>query len=291
VVAIGIAIQRVMTEGPTITIVFKAAEGIEAGKTFVKYKDVNIGQVTAVQLAENYSKVEVTAKIAKSAADLMGGGREVLDRRAAHYPGRNLGTRHPALWQLHRVRSRQVGQGAAQVHRLDMQPTITDQPGRKFVLMAHDLGSLGIGAPIYYRRLQVGEVAAHNLAADGKLVEITVFVKAPYEKYVNPETRFWNASGIDVSVDPDGLDVRTESVLALLVGGLAFDTPSFVPPSEPAAENTAFKLYLDRATAIKQPEAIARRYVLYFTESVQGLETGAPVTLSACRWARSPRSV
>ena len=138
---------------------------------------------------------------------------------------------------------------------------------------------MGIGSPIYYRRLQVGEVAAHNLAADGKSVEITVFVNAPYDKYVNPETRFWNASGIDVSVDADGLDVRTESVLALLAGGLAFDTPSFLPPDEPAAENTAFKLYPDRATAMKQPEAIARRYVLYFTESVQGLEVGAPVTL------------
>ena len=71
VVAIGIAVQRVLSEGPTITIVFKAAEGIEAGKTFVKYKDVNIGQVTAVKLSPDYTKVEVTAKIAKSAAGLI----------------------------------------------------------------------------------------------------------------------------------------------------------------------------------------------------------------------------
>ena len=71
VVAIGIAIQRVLSEGPTITIVFTAAEGVEAGKTFVKYKDVNIGQVTAVRLSADYSKVEVTAKIDKSAAGLM----------------------------------------------------------------------------------------------------------------------------------------------------------------------------------------------------------------------------
>src|ERR1700675_883778 len=71
VVAIGIAVQRILTEGPTITVVFKSAEGIEAGKTFVKYKDVNIGQVTAVQLTDDYGKVEVKAKIAKSAQGLM----------------------------------------------------------------------------------------------------------------------------------------------------------------------------------------------------------------------------
>src|SRR5262245_66555675 len=70
VVAIGVAVQRILSEGPTITIVFKAAEGVEAGKTFIKYKDVNIGQVTAVQLSDDYTKVTVTAKIAKSAEGL-----------------------------------------------------------------------------------------------------------------------------------------------------------------------------------------------------------------------------
>ena len=71
VVAVGIAVQRVLSEGPTITIVFNNAQGIEAGKTAVKYKDVNIGQVAAVQLSDDYSSVTVTAKIAKSAANLM----------------------------------------------------------------------------------------------------------------------------------------------------------------------------------------------------------------------------
>src|SRR4030095_29891 len=71
VVALGIAIQRVLSQGPTITIIFKVAEGLEGGKSDIKYKDVNIGQVTAVELASDYSRVEVTAKIAKSAAALM----------------------------------------------------------------------------------------------------------------------------------------------------------------------------------------------------------------------------
>ena len=70
-VAIGIAVQRIRSEGPTITIVFTAAEGIEAGKTFIKFKDVVIGRVTAVNLTPDYSKVEVTAKITKRAAGLM----------------------------------------------------------------------------------------------------------------------------------------------------------------------------------------------------------------------------
>ena len=106
VVAIGIAVQRILSEGPTITIVFKAAQGIEAGKTFIKYKDVNIGQVTAVQLSADYSQVEVTAKIAKSAAGLMVEDAKFLVVRAAHDPERGLRPRHAAVRQLHRVRGR-----------------------------------------------------------------------------------------------------------------------------------------------------------------------------------------
>ena len=109
-----------------------------------------------------------------------------------------------------------------------MPPIITGgQPGRQFVLKASDLGSLGIGSPIYYRRLQVGQVIAYDLSSDGKAMDIKIFVNSPYDKYVNPGTRFWNASGIDVSVGAGGVDVRTQSLVALLAGGVAFDTPPF----------------------------------------------------------------
>ena len=279
VVGIGIAIQQILSEGPTITIVFRAAQGIEAGKTFIKYKDVNIGQVTAVQLDDDFAKVQVTAKIAKSAAGLMVEDAKfwVVEPRVSLSGVSGLST----LLSGNYI-GFQAGQSKSKQRKfvgLDVPPTITDQPGRKFTLQASDLGSLGVGSPIYFRRLTVGQVAAYDLAADGKAVSITVFINAPYDKFVSPETRFWNASGIDVSVGAGGVEVRTEGLVALLAGGLAFDTPAFLTVTEPAAENTTFTLYRDRDTAMKQPETIARRYVLNFNESVRGLSVGAPVML------------
>ena len=163
---------------------------------------------------------------------------------------------------------------------LEVPPIITSgQPGRQFVLKAKDLGSLGIGSPIYYRRLQVGQVIAYDLSSDGAAMDIKIFVNAPYDKFVNPSTRFWNASGIDVSIGAGGVDVRTQSLVALLAGGLAFDTPPFAPTAEPAAANAVFTLYADQSTAMKQPESISVRYVLYFNETMRGLSVGAPVTL------------
>src|SRR5215475_2021290 len=169
VVAIGIAVQRILNEGPTITIVFKAAEGVEAGKTFIKYKDVNIGQVTAVQLASDYSQVEVTAKIAKSAEGLIVEDATfwVVEPRVTLSGISGLGT----LLSGNYI-GFEVGKSTKKQRKfigLEVPPIITGgQPGRQFVLNTDTLGWLGIGSPIYYRRLQAGQVMAYDLAGDGK---------------------------------------------------------------------------------------------------------------------------
>jgi paraquat-inducible protein B len=279
-VAIGIAIQRILSEGPTVTIIFKSAGGVEAGKTFVKYKDVNIGQVTAVQLASDFTMVEVIAKIDKSAAGLM-----VEDAKFWVVEPRVTLSGVTGLSTL--LSGNYIGFEAGKSDKkqrnftgLETAPIITGgQPGREFVLKADDLGSLGIGSPVYYRRLQVGQLVAYDLAADGKAVQIKVFVNTPYDKFVNSGTRFWNASGIDVSVGAGGVELRTQSLVSVLAGGIAFETPPFSVKAASAAADTVFTLYSDQVTAMKQPEAIARRYVLFFRESVRGLSVGAPVTV------------
>jgi len=279
VVAIGIAIQRVRSEGPTITIVMKDAEGIEAGKTFIRYKDVRIGLVSAVELSEDYAKVLVRAKIAKHAAGLMVADAKfwVVEPRISLSGVSGLGT----LLSGNYIGFQMGKSGESQnlFLALDEPPIVTDQPGRQFVLKSPTLGSLGVGTPIYYRRLNVGQVAGYNLAPDGKSVEIKVFVNAPYDKYVTTETRFWNASGVNVTLGADGVNVRTESIAALIAGGVAFDVPEFVTLGKPAAANAVFTLYRYRAIAMKEPDPVERRYVLRFNESVRGLSSGAPVTL------------
>ena len=175
-VALGIAVQSYLTKGPTITILFKAAEGIEAGKTFIKYKDINIGQVSAVKLSEDYSKIEVTAKMDKRAEGLIVEDSKfwVVQPRVTLSGISGIGT----LLSGNYI-GIDPGKSKKRSNRftgLEVAPIVTGgQPGKEFLLRADDLGSLGIGSPVYYHRLNVGQVIAYDLAGDGRSFEIKVF--------------------------------------------------------------------------------------------------------------------
>ena len=277
-VGIGIAVQRIRAEGPTITIIFRAAEGIEAGKTFIRYKDVIIGQVKTVQFTEDYQNVEVTAKISKRAAGLMvedaqfwvvrptislSGISGLNTLLSGNYIGFQAGTSTVEDTDF-------IG--------LEKAPFVAGRLGHVYTLKADDLGSLAVGSPVHYRHLPVGQVVSFELAPDGKSVDIQVFVSTPYDNFVSLGTRFWRVSGIGVTVDSNGLDIRTESLASLLVGGLSFDAPPFIHDTTVAPPDSVFPLYGDRATAMKARDAITRQYVLRFNESLRGLAVGAPVT-------------
>jgi paraquat-inducible protein B len=152
-------------------------------------------------------------------------------------------------------------------------------PGREFILRAGSLGSLGIGSPISYRRLNVGQVIGYDLSQDGTSMDIKIFMNAPYDGYITSDTRFWEASGINASMGAGGFSLETESVLSILIGGIRFETPPSATAGKPAPEKSVFTLFGNRDAAMAPPVSEAERYALYFHESLQGLSVGAPVTL------------
>jgi len=150
-------------------------------------------------------------------------------------------------------------------------------PGRQFVLRGHDLGSVGIGDTVFFRRVQVGQVTAAELDKDGNGVTVRIFVNAPYDQYVTTNTRFWHASGIDLSLDAGGFKVHTESLAAIILGGIAFQTPPGIAVSAPAEADAVFTLFSDRAQAMRLPDTTVKSWAVVFDESLRGLEPGSPV--------------
>ncbi len=111
------------------------------------------------------------------------------------------------------------------------------------------------------------------------MITVIVFVRAPYDQYVNPNTRFWHASGVDVSVSATGLKVQAQSVLSILIGGIAFETAATDAVLPAAEANTVFPLFSSREEAFKAPPRQPQTYVLNFKDSVRGLSPGAPVEM------------
>jgi paraquat-inducible protein B len=273
-----VAVTRIMNQGPTITIVWKSAEGLEAGKTKIHYNGVAVGTIDTIRLSDDHQTVVTTAQMAPETDDIL-----LDDTRFWVVSARISGANISGLGTL--ISGSYIGMeiGSSKKTRrhfvgLDAPPVVTgDVPGRFYTLRAPDLGSLDTGTPLFFRRLQVGEVAAYALDADGKSLSVKVFVKAPYDQYVTPNTRFWQASGIDVSLSASGLSVQTQSLLSILIGGIAFETPADGTVLPAAGADTVFRLFPDRASAFEQPARAPQTYALRFDQSVRGLTVGAPV--------------
>ncbi len=276
-----LAVKAVLEKGPTITITFKTAEGLEAGKTKIKYKNVDVGEVKEIHFTKDLSHVVVTAEMDPRAKPHL-----VEDTRFWVVRARVAGGQVSGLGTLFSGSYIGLDVGKSTKRRkefegLEVAPIVTgDVPGRQFVIRGEELGSLDIGTPVFFRRVQVGRVVAHELDQDGGGVTVKIFVEAPFDRHVNPNTRFWNAGGIDITADASGVKVHTQSVVSLLLGGIAFETPAASPVALQADEDQIFTLFPDRTQAMKRPDTDVVPFTTYFTGSLRGLSVGAPADFS-----------
>jgi paraquat-inducible protein B len=279
-IAGGLAVRAVIERGPEITLQLASAEGLEANKTKIKYKDVAIGTVTALALSDDRRSVKVTATMNKQAESLLVENSRFWVVRPRIGAGGVSG-----LTTLMSGAYVAIDPGRSPTRRsdflgLETPPLVVgNMPGRQFLLAAEDLGSIDIGVPIYFRRVPVGRVVGFAMHPDGRSVDVRAFIDAPFDRFVTPNSRFWHASGIDVSLAADGMKLEMQSLVSLAVGGIAF---SNVDNNNDAAMNEAlaeskFTLFSDRATALRLPDGVAQNYVLIFNESVRGLTVGSPV--------------
>ncbi|MFZ6647008.1 intermembrane transport protein PqiB [Undibacterium sp. TJN25] len=280
-IGIWLVVHSITSQGPVITISFKSAEGLEAGKTRIRYKDVDVGHVKAITLSPDRKRVLVTAQLIKSASDIL-----ATDTRFFVVKPRISGGSVSGLNTLLSGNFISVDIGTAETTTdefvgLEEPPLVTrDSPGREFVLHGAQTGSVNYGSPIFFRHINAGHVTKFALDQDGKGVTIRVFIDAPYDQYVTPDTRFWHASGVDMQLDANGLRVTTESLTSLIEGGLAFqDHDDALPGGKPAFEGTVFPLFDDREHAMRAPDTKVRSFLMYFPESLRGLSKGAPVDL------------
>ena len=273
--------RTLIEQGPLMTLTFDTAEGLAAGQTQVKYKAVALGTVESIDLSPDNSHVAVKVRMNHVGARFLTSNARFWVER----PRFNL-TDLSALDTLVSGAYISVDPGAPggtyQDHftGLEQPPGVrSDEPGRTYVLTADNLGSLITGSPVFYRDVMVGEVLGYDIGNGLGPVKISIFVRAPFDNLVRPDSRFWNSSGIAAEIQGGVLQVELQSIQAAITGGVTFSMPEDAENSTPSPNNTTFRLYASHQEA--ESAAFKRQIpiVSYLTSSVSGLTRGAPVDI------------
>jgi paraquat-inducible protein B len=268
--------------GPEITLTLTTADGLVVDQTQVKHKAVPLGTVSDITLSEDLKSARVKLRMNEGTKPILTDHARFWVVRPRISAGNLTGLETIVSGPYIEVDPGPPGGKPARAFKaLDEPPgRESDEPGRVFVLHAARLGSLSVGAPLYYRDVEVGEILSYDLGDGRGPVVLRAFVREPFDRFVRARSRFWNASGLSVTTTATGLHVEVESLQSVVSGSVAFETPQTSEAEPPAAENARFELFEDRAAAEAASYRVRIPCVSYFHASVQGLARGSPVLVS-----------
>jgi paraquat-inducible protein B len=233
--------DRISDYGPEITIRFRDGSGIRVAQTPIRYRGVQVGEVTAVGLSKDQRHVEVKARLQHSAAGIAREGTLFWIVRPEFGIGNITGLSTvlsgPEIQALPGA-----GEPSSEFTGLESAPAGLELRGLKIVVRTGNLGSLQRHSPVYYRGVEVGVVQDASLTPDATAVHVHVLIRQPYAPLVRANSVFWNASGVSVSGGlVRGVEVKLESLRSLAAGGINFATPT--ASARPAREGQVFPLH------------------------------------------------
>jgi paraquat-inducible protein B len=276
-----LAWSTISQRGPLITITFETAEGLQADQSHVRHKDVDMGVVEKIALTPDRKRVLVTVRMNREAEPLLTDNAEFWVVRPRFFAGAISGLQ--TLFSGSYIDLLPAADGGAPKRDfvgLENPPVLqSDVPGRTFLLQAKRIGSLNLGSPILFRDLEVGEILGWDIGEMARDITIHAFVREPFDKYVHDNSRFWNASGANVQLGPNGLQLQVQSLRAIVLGGIAFETPDDPNITEESQTDHAFPLFENEDEADSSTYKRSVPFVANFTSSVAGLAAGSPVTL------------
>ena len=278
-VGIWLIFKTYIEKGTEIQISFNNGYNLEAGKTRIKFKEVNIGLVHAITFSDDYSKVILKATINREATSLLKEDTRfwVVKPQLTIREISNVST---LVSGVYIALEPGEGESSNQFSGLETPPGITsDQKGKQITLTTDELGSLDYGSPIYHKGILVGKILGYEASDDQKDILVHGFVENPYGDIIQSNTRFWNVSGFDLVADANGLTLRSESLQSFLLGGVSFDNMTNSSDVLDSMEESIFTLYKNKEIAQEKIFSLSVPFVFYFAEPVRGLFVGAPVEL------------
>lgn len=278
-IAAWLAYQYYAELGPEIKIVFPNNEGLQAGQSVIKYRDVTIGKVTKINLENDGSRVAVYARIDKTAEAFLNehtkfwivkpevglGGVSGLDTLIS-------GT-YINLYTTKGEESRREFTGLPYVFR-------ADKEGEYFHLNAPQGYNIAQGTPIFFKNMKVGEIEYVMISMDGRSIDFYAYIEKEYVPYVHTDSKFWVRSALDVDFSNGRLDVNIAPLSHLIQGGISFSS-SGADAEDEIPNDYIFNLYkngnIAEGTKIGKGGKSVKRFEIHVVDSISKLKQEAPV--------------
>lgn len=283
IIALGIGLwlawSRLSQIGPIIQIAFTSAEGLEAGKTKIRYKDLAVGTVTSIDLSNDLKQIIVTAQMLRTAEPLLKKDSQfwIVKPQISASGITGLGTIVSGNYIT--VSPGKDEDRANHFTGLDEAPQIqSTEEGLRVRLLTNDARGVNVGTAIYYRGIAVGQIEQIRFSEHYDNLYLTAFIHAPYDRLITNNTKFWNVSGINFSMGAEGANLEMQSLEALVRGGITFSTPTTLNNNDtPASPGTVYTLFENERASTERTGFEKEYYVVYFDSTTRGLRQGAPV--------------
>lgn len=277
-------VDNYLSQGPSIEITFASGEGLKAGETKVKRNSVDLGLVEQVYLDEYFEDVITVVSLEAGTEGLLRDDTQfwVVRPRVGSSGISGISTLLSGAYVELAPGDGQPGQ--REFRGLpDIPVTPNDAEGLHITVVADRARSLSVGSPVLYNGFDVGRVESVVFSPEDRKLRYGVFIDAPYDDLVTTNTRFWNASGVSVEANSEGVAVHTESLEAIISGGLTFGLPDATSHGGVVEAGSEFVLHASRSMINEQPYRFGREYIVLFNQSVRGLNPGAAVDYRGLR--------
>jgi paraquat-inducible protein B len=272
-------------QGPVVMLVTTTADGVEAGKTKIKSRSVDVGRVETVTLSDDLGQVRIRARLNDGMDKLLSQDsafwvvKPQIDREGIS----GLGTMLSGAYI--EVLPGSKGKGDKNSYQLHDTPPLTspDTKGLRIVLTSEKSGQLNVGDPVLFRGYRVGTVETRDFTPAERLMRYQLFITAPYDQLITTNVRFWKNSGVAFDLSAQGIRMEMGSLSTLISGGVSFDVPEGWEHGELAIEKAEYQLFDNKRNIQESLYTAHKDYLLFFTDSVSGLQPGAPVEFRGIR--------
>lgn len=273
-------------QGKSITLLANDASGIIAGKTVIKSRSVDIGIVEAVTLSNDYKEVVIQGRLHKKMEPLLKNDSIfwIVKPQIGREGITGLGTLLSGVYiELN------PGKDTSAFHEKPFY--LSDKPplssltaaGIRVNLESDQNGVIPEGASVMFRGFRVGNVETSNFDIITRKMKYQLFIAKPYDVLVTENVRFWKEGGINLSLSSQGANLEIPTIDVLLSGGISFDVPEGAKFGEPIQELITYTLYEDKRSIKDSQYTKYHEFLLFFTDSISGLNEGAPVEYRGIR--------